>query len=66
MFVFIVLDLCEGLLLIDYYRGKVISEAGAGEEIVYADIEADVLSETRTGIPVSKQRRFDVYKDVSK
>jgi len=46
--------------------GKVLSEAGEGEEIVYADIEATILSETRAGIPVSMQRRFDVYKDVSR
>jgi len=45
--------------------GRVICEAGEGEEILYADIKADVLWEARTGIPVSEQRRFDVYKDVS-
>ncbi|KAF8803580.1 carbon-nitrogen hydrolase [Phlegmacium glaucopus] len=45
--------------------GMVISEAGEGEEIVYADIEADNFSETRAGIPVTQQRRFDVYRDVS-
>jgi len=45
--------------------GRVLVEAGEGEEIVYADIEPDVLSETRAGIPVGDQRRFDVYKDVS-
>lgn len=28
-------------------------------------IEADVFAETRAGIPVCEQRRFDVYKDVS-
>lgn len=28
-------------------------------------VEADVFAETRAGIPVSGQRRFDVYKDVS-
>ena len=28
-------------------------------------IEADVFAETRAGIPVGEQRRFDVYKDVS-
>ena len=27
-------------------------------------VEADVFTETRAGIPVCKQRRFDVYKDV--
>jgi hypothetical protein len=28
-------------------------------------IEADVFAETRAGIPVCEQRRFDVYRDVS-
>ena len=28
-------------------------------------IEADAFTEARAGIPVCKQRRFDVYKDVS-
>jgi len=45
--------------------GRVLSEAGEGEEIVYAEIKADVFAETRAGIPVSTQRRFDVYSDVS-
>jgi omega-amidase len=43
--------------------GRVICEGGEGEEILYADI--NVLGEARTGIPVSEQRRFDVYRDVS-
>ena len=28
-------------------------------------IEADIFADTRAGIPVGEQRRFDVYKDVS-
>jgi hypothetical protein len=28
-------------------------------------IEADVFAETRAGIPVGDQRRFDVYRDVN-
>lgn len=49
----------------DYTRGVVLSEAEEGEEILYADIEAEVFAESRAGIPVVAQRRFDVYKDVS-
>lgn len=60
--------------------GKVLTEAGEGEEIVYADIgeqnplcsillltfaDPKTLEETRKGIPVTTQRRFDVYPDVS-
>lgn len=63
------------------YRGKVLNEAQDGEEIIYADIgryqyffqmtyvkqraDPKVFHEARTGIPVTTQRRFDVYADVS-
>lgn len=46
--------------------GQVIGEAKEGEEIIYADIEPRVLQDARRGIPVTVQRRFDVYPDVSK
>jgi len=45
--------------------GKVLGEASDGEEIIYAEIDPKVLEETRAGIPVTVQRRFDVYTDVS-
>ena len=35
------------------------------ETIVYADLELKLVEEARNSIPVSKQRRFDVYPDVS-
>jgi omega-amidase len=44
----------------------VIAEAGENEEIVYAHIDPNIFHETRAGIPVTVQRRFDVYDDVSK
>ena len=44
--------------------GRVLAEAGDGEEIVFADIEPDVLNSTRAGIPVTLQRRFDVYSEL--
>jgi len=45
--------------------GKVLCEAADVEEIVYADIDPAVLQSARAGIPVTTQRRFDVYGDVS-
>jgi omega-amidase len=45
--------------------GQVIAEAAEHEEIIYADIDPKFLEETRAGIPVTTQRRFDVYPDVS-
>lgn len=46
--------------------GKILAEAQAEEEIIYADIDPQVFIEARAGIPVTRQRRFDVYPDVSK
>ncbi|KAI5962281.1 NIT3 [Candida pseudojiufengensis] len=43
--------------------GKIIAEAGEGEEILYADLDKDVLTKAREGIPVHYQRRFDIYGD---
>ncbi|KFY77841.1 hypothetical protein V498_09253 [Pseudogymnoascus sp. VKM F-4517 (FW-2822)] len=45
---------------------KVLGEAGEGEEIVIAELRPEPLEEVRRNIPVSTQRRWDVYPDVSK
>ncbi len=45
--------------------GQVVAKAGVNEEIVYADLSLDAVNSTRESIPVSRQRRFDVYPDVS-
>ena len=47
-------------------NAQVVAEAGEGEEIVYAELEGQVIEETRKGIPIYEQRRFDVYDDVSR
>jgi predicted amidohydrolase len=47
-------------------NAEVLTEAGEGEEIVYADLDETAIEETRKGIPISEQRRFDVYPDISK
>ncbi|ODV68461.1 carbon-nitrogen hydrolase [Hyphopichia burtonii NRRL Y-1933] len=46
--------------------GKIIAEAGEEEEILYAELEGDLLPKVRSGIPVHYQRRFDIYPDISK
>ncbi|WPK23058.1 hypothetical protein PUMCH_000282 [Australozyma saopauloensis] len=51
-------------LVVDPY-GKVIAEAGEGEEILYAQLDKEILPAARSGIPVHYQRRFDVYEDVT-
>ncbi|KAH0584200.1 hypothetical protein H2248_009755 [Termitomyces sp. 'cryptogamus'] len=44
---------------------KVLAEAAEGEEIVFVDIDPQLLMDARAAIPVTMQRRFDVYKDLS-
>ena len=46
-------------------NAEVIVEAREIEEIVYADLKPEKIEETRKGIPLYDQRRFDVYPDVS-
>lgn len=46
-------------------NAEVLGEAAETEEIVYADLDARKIEETRKGIPIYEQRRFDVYPDVS-
>ena len=46
-------------------RGKVIATTEHDEAIVYAEIDPQVIVETRTWIPVTTQRRFDIYPDVA-
>ncbi|GAV46954.1 hypothetical protein ZYGR_0A05520 [Zygosaccharomyces rouxii] len=47
-------------------KGNVLAEAGEGEEIVYADLDPEAIDQFRAGIPITTQRRFDIYPDVSK
>ncbi|KAI1816316.1 carbon-nitrogen hydrolase [Poronia punctata] len=44
---------------------KVVVEAEEGEEIVCWELDGGRIEETRKGIPIYEQRRFDVYPDVS-
>ncbi|KAJ7940915.1 carbon-nitrogen hydrolase [Mycena leptocephala] len=45
---------------------KTLVEAADAEDIVYADIDPAVMESARAGIPITVQRRFDVYPDVSR
>lgn len=47
-------------------RGDIIAEAGEGEEIIYAELDPAEIETFRQGVPVTKQRRFDIYPDISK
>jgi len=52
-------------MVVDPMGAKLV-EADADEAIVQTRIDPDKLKEARAWIPVTTQRRFDVYSDVSK
>ncbi|KAK5931192.1 omega-amidase NIT2 [Pseudochaenichthys georgianus] len=41
--------------------GEVISKAGTEEEVIYADIDLQYLADVRQQIPITAQRRNDLY-----
>jgi predicted amidohydrolase len=45
--------------------GKVIATTEEGEGIVMSELNLAKIEETRQSIPVNRQRRFDLYRDVS-
>ena len=46
-------------------NAEVMTELEEKEDIAYAEIDGAKIDETRKGIPLYTQRRFDVYPDVS-
>ncbi len=46
-------------------NAEVMAEAAEKETIIYADLDGAKIEETRKGIPLYTQRRYDVYPDVS-
>jgi omega-amidase len=46
-------------------NAEVMAEADENEAVIYADLDGAKIEETRRGIPLYTQRRFDVYPDVS-
>ncbi|KAH3664381.1 hypothetical protein WICMUC_005766 [Wickerhamomyces mucosus] len=47
-------------------NGNIIAEAGEDEEILIAELDPELITKTRAGIPVTVQRRFDIYGDYTK
>ncbi|GAA5914197.1 hypothetical protein JCM5296_003882 [Sporobolomyces johnsonii] len=45
--------------------GKFVTQLDEKEGIAYADIDLSVIDKARAGIPVTVQRRFDIYEDVA-
>lgn len=52
-------------LVVDPF-GKIIAEAGEGEEILFAELDSTLVTKARQAIPLNDQRRFDLYPDISK
>ncbi|BGP16567.1 Omega-amidase nit3 [Rhodosporidiobolus nylandii] len=46
--------------------GKKVAQTEEKEDIVFCDIDLEAIDKARAGIPVTVQRRFDVYADVAK
>ncbi|KAI9660155.1 MAG: hypothetical protein M1821_001507 [Bathelium mastoideum] len=46
-------------------NAQVMAEADEQECIIYAELDGQKIDETRKGIPLYQQRRFDVYPDIS-
>ena len=46
-------------------RGEILDEADEHPTTIYADIDPELLATTRRNLPVTVQRRFGVYPDVS-
>lgn len=55
-----------GHSLVSDPKGNIIAEAGIDEEIIFADLDPKAIDDFRMSVPLYKQRRFDVYPDVSK
>jgi len=53
---------CVFTMVVDSME-RILVEAGEGKEIIY---EPEVFQSTQAGIPVTLQRRFDVYPDISR
>ncbi|KAI6903851.1 hypothetical protein KC334_g6970, partial [Hortaea werneckii] len=51
-------------MIVDPNAG-ILAQLEEKEDIVYADLTNEKIEETRKGIPIYGQRRFDVYPDVS-
>ena len=48
------------------FRGKVVMTTGESETVLYSDVDLEYLDSVREQIPVSKQKRHDVYQLVDK
>ncbi|KAK1148579.1 Omega-amidase nit3 [Aspergillus melleus] len=53
-----------GYSMVSDPMGRIVAGTGEGEDIVYATLEPEVIEEARLAIPITVQRRHDVYPDI--
>ncbi|KAJ5391684.1 hypothetical protein N7509_007174 [Penicillium cosmopolitanum] len=53
-----------GYSMISDPMGRIVAGAKESDDIIYATLEPDVIRESRQAIPISSQRRYDVYPDI--
>jgi len=61
-FLFLLRSLC---IMVGAFSPSLCSSSAVLQEIVYADIEDNTLDTVRMALPISKQRRHDVYQTVA-
>ncbi|KAJ1942644.1 Omega-amidase nit3, partial [Linderina pennispora] len=44
---------------------RVVATTEDSQDIVYADLDLELIKEVRQSVPIYAQRRFDVYRDVA-
>ena len=49
------------LIFVSLYRGKVVVSTDETESIVFGDIDLAEVDKVRSQIPVSSQKRWDLY-----
>ena len=47
-------------------RGEVVATTGEGEAVLYSDVDLGLQDSIREQIPISKQKRHDIYQVVEK
>ncbi|CAG8087052.1 unnamed protein product [Penicillium olsonii] len=55
-----------GYSMVSDPMGRIVAAAEEGEGIIYATLDSSAIQEARQAIPISIQKRYDVYPDIAK
>ncbi|KAJ5858614.1 hypothetical protein N7534_003891 [Penicillium rubens] len=55
-----------GYSMVSDPMGRIVAGTKESEDIIYAVLDPSVIKESRQAIPISYQRRYDVYPDIGK